>query len=275
MSTHATPQIGLDDPLNIAVTERDKDTMHIVRQAIHAETVMLAYQPIVQSARPDLPAFYEGLLRVLDQNGRVIPAREFMHLAETSEVGRELDCLAMRAGLRALFNAPDIRISLNMSARSIGYPKWKETLMKGLKKDPTIAERLILEISESSAMLMPDLVCVFMLEMQALGVSFALDDFGSSYTVFRHFKEFSFDIVKIDGAFTRGIATDPANQVMMQALISLASHFDMYTVAEFVETAGDANYLTNLGVHCLQGHYFGVPTLTPDWEKEISKQSVG
>lgn len=266
MSYQTKSHIGLDDPLTLAVAERDKDTMAMVETAIRNKHVMLAYQPIVQATRPEQPAFYEGFLRVLDQNGRVIPAREFISLAETLEVGRQLDCLAIEIGLNTLMDTPDIRISLNMSARSIGYPKWKYALMQGLKLDPTIAERLILEISESSAMLMPDLVCVFMLEMQALGVSFALDNFGSGYTVFRHFKEFSFDIVKIDGTFIRGIATNSDNQVLTQALISFAGHFDMYTVAEFVETLEDANYLTKLGIHCLQGHYLGTPTINPNWK---------
>ena len=66
-----------------------------------------------------------------------------------------------------------------MSARSIGYPQWLATLERGLRADPTIAERLILEITEGSAMLMPDLVTVFMADMQLRGICFALDDFGA------------------------------------------------------------------------------------------------
>ncbi len=274
METH-NGDMGPESPLSAAIAERDRDTMDMVLEALRRKNVLLAYQPVVQSRRPDRPAFYEGLIRVLDKTGRVIPAREFIHVAETTETGRILDCLALEMGLEALAEHPDLRLAINMSARSIGYPKWRETLNRGLAHDFTIAERLILEITESSAMVMPDLVSVFMSELQSMGVSFALDDFGAGYTAFRYFKEFYFDMVKIDGDFIRGIATNPDNQVLTQALVSVAKHFDMYTVAEFVETSDDARYLLEIGIDCMQGHYFGVPTIDPIWRKTASKKKAG
>jgi EAL domain-containing protein (putative c-di-GMP-specific phosphodiesterase class I) len=123
-----------------------------------------------------------------------------------------------------------------------------------------VAERLILEITESSAIIMPDLVSVFMTEMQARGICFALDDFGAGYTAFRYLKDFYFDILKIDGQFIRNIATNPDNQVLTQALVSIGRHFDMVTVAESVETSEDARWLVEIGVDCLQGYYFGAPS---------------
>lgn len=138
--------------------------------------------------------------------------------------------------------------------------------MRGLAIDKTIAERLILEITESSTMLMPDLVSVFMTEMQAKGISFALDDFGSGYIAFRYFKDFTFDIVKIDGSFIQGITRNPDNQVLTQALVSIAQQFDMYTVAEFVESKEDADYLASIGIDCLQGYYFGAARIDPEWK---------
>ncbi|WP_417261260.1 EAL domain-containing protein [Celeribacter sp.] len=265
----------LGSPLSAAIASRDRNTMEMVQEALRKKQVMLAYQPIVQTLRPDRPAFYEGLVRVLDKTGRVIPAREFIDVAETTETGRVLDCLALELGLRALDEHPDLRLAINMSARSIGYPRWKETLAAGLAKGPTIAERLILEITESSAMVMPDLVSVFMSELQAMGISFALDDFGAGYTAFRYLKEFYFDIVKIDGEFIRGIASNPDNQVLTQALVSVAKHFDMYTVAEFVENSADAEYLTEIGIDCMQGHYFGAATIDPVWRNRDEQRKAG
>jgi EAL domain-containing protein (putative c-di-GMP-specific phosphodiesterase class I) len=119
---------------------------------------------------------------------------------------------------------------------------------------------------------MPDLVSVFMTELQALGISFALDDFGAGYTAFRYFKDFYFDMVKIDGAFIRGIASTPDNQVLTKALVSIARHFDMYTVAEFVETQEDADYLVSIGIDCLQGHYFGAATIDPIWNERTAQK---
>ncbi len=176
-----------------------------------------------------------------------------------------IDCQALEKGLHVLSKYPFVRLSINMSARSIGYSRWMRTLKRGLGKDPTIAERLILEITESSAMLVPELVMGFMTDLQVKGISFALDDFGAGYTSFRYLRDFYFDILKIDGQFIRGISQDPDNQVLTTALATVAEQFDMLTVAESVETPQDAAYLTAMGIDCLQGYYYGAPTVRPPW----------
>jgi EAL domain-containing protein (putative c-di-GMP-specific phosphodiesterase class I) len=248
------------------VSQQDRETISIVRRAVERRDVLLAYQPIVQGCRPDRPAFYEGLIRILDDKGRIIPAKDFIETVENSELGRKIDCLALELGLKALSLDPSLRLSINMSARSIGYPAWMKTLNRGLAIQDTAAERLILEITETSAMVVPDLVSVFMADLQQRGVAFALDDFGAGYTSFRYLREFYFDIIKIDGQFIKGIADNPDNQVLTQALLSIARHFDMFTVAESVENERDAEFLAGSGVDCMQGYYFGAPTIQPPWK---------
>ena len=259
------PEDGLESPLSVADRMRQNETIDMVRRALDERRALLAYQPVVQARMTNRAAFYEAFIRILDDRGRVIPARDFMGAVETSELGRRIDCLALEMGLAALAREPSIRLSVNMSARSIGYPSWLAALERGLRSDPTIAERLILEITESSAMVMPDLVTVFMADMQARGICFALDDFGAGYTAFRYLKDFYFDIIKIDGQFIRGVAGDPDNQVLAQALVSIARHFDMFTVAESVETAEDARYLIDIGFDCLQGYFYGIPSTEAPW----------
>ncbi|PIV77959.1 MAG: EAL domain-containing protein [Rhodobacteraceae bacterium CG17_big_fil_post_rev_8_21_14_2_50_63_15] len=256
---------GQDNPLSVAVSIRDRSVIDMVKQAVHHKQVMLAYQAVVPAGQQDKPAFYEGLIRVLDETGRVIPARDFIDAVEVTETGRIIDCLALEKGLKTLSDYPDLRLAINMSARSIGYARWTRILKRGLAQDPTIAERLILEITESSAMLVPEIVVGFMNELQRQGISFALDDFGAGYTSFRFLKDFYFDILKIDGQFIRGVATDADNQVLTGALITIGRQFDMITVAESVEKPEDAAYLMALGIDCLQGYYFGAPTVRPPW----------
>jgi len=79
-------------------------------------------------------------------------------------------------------------------------------------------------------------------------------------------RRFCFDIIKIDGQFSRNVDTDPDNQVLCAALISLGRHFDMIVVAEAVETDAEAAWLASAGVDCLQGYYFAVPSITPPWK---------
>lgn len=264
-NTIALPEDGFESPLSVADRMRQQETVEMVRRALEDRRAMLAFQPVVQARMTNRAAFYEAFIRILDEQGRVIPARDFMGAVDRHELGRRIDCLSLELGLAALAKEHTLRLSVNMSARSIGYPQWLATLERGLRADPTVGERLILEITEGSAMLMPDLVTVFMADMQARGICFALDDFGAGYTAFRYLKDFYFDIIKIDGQFIRGIARDPDNQVLAAALVSIARHFDMFTVAESVETAEDARYLIDIGFDCLQGYYYGIPSTEAPW----------
>ncbi len=258
---------GLGDPLSAAVATRDRAALAMVRTALTEKRAMLAYQAVVGARRPDRPAFWEGLVRVADPAGRIIPAADFMAAVEGSETGRILDATALELGLAALAAHPGLRLAVNMSARSIGYPRWMRVLEEGLAAGPTVAERLILEITETSAILMPEIVTTFMRDLQRRGIAFALDDFGAGFTCFRHLRDFTFDIVKIDGQFVRSIHRDPDNQVLMAALIAVARHFDMVAVAESVEEAADAAFLARSGVDCLQGYLYGAPTLRPPWRE--------
>lgn len=259
---------GQHNPLEFAVTSRDHGAVAMVAEAVKHRQVMLAYQPIVQAGHQNQVAFYEGLIRVLDETGRIIPAKDFINDVENTEVGRILDALALEKGLKTLANYPHVRLSINMSARSIGYQRWMRTLKQGLERDPTVAERLILEISESSAMTVPELVVDFMAKMQKHGISFALDEFGAGFTSFRYLKEFYFDIIKIDGQFTRAIHENADNQVITRAIAAIAQQFDMFCVAGFVESEADAALLTDIGIECLQGYYFSAPTVNPPWIEE-------
>ncbi|HCQ63860.1 MAG TPA: EAL domain-containing protein [Rhodobacteraceae bacterium] len=260
------PEFG--SPLSVAIAGRDHETMQMVRRAVETGQVMLAYQPIVRACNPERPAFYEGLLRVLDHTGRIIPAGDFMDVVEAKELGRQMDTWALDLGFRALAENPELRLAINMSARSIGYPRWMTALRQGLERDPTAGERLILEITERTAIVMPDLVQVFMSEMQSHGISFALDDFGAGYTAFRYLRDLYFDILKVDGEFTKEIASNPDNQVIAQAMLSMAQHFDMLTVAENVESWEDAEFLIGAGYDMLQGHFFGAATVRPPWREK-------
>lgn len=269
------PTFAYDNPLSAAVSERDKGVLDMVRSALRDRRVTLAYQPIVQCRDLRQVGYYEGLLRILDSTGRAIPAKDFIDTIETREEGRLMDCLSIDLGLQALFQNPNLRLAINMSARSILYDHWEIALERGLRRDPSVAERLILEITESSAMEMPDVVVNFMTRLHRRGITFALDDFGAGYTAFRYLKEFYFDIVKIDADFITNIDTDSDNQVLTNALVSIAQQFDMFTVAEGVERPDEAKFLVDAGIDCLQGYLFGAPSLKPAWQTRVASQATG
>lgn len=256
---------GVENPLNAAVANRDRNTLAMVSDALKHNQTLLAFQPVMVAKDSMRVGFYEGLIRVIDDTGRIIPAKDFMPVVERSELGREIDVNALNMGLRTLHENPNVRLSINMSARSIGYERWIQTLNRWLKKNPTIGERLIMEITEGSAMDQPELVIDFMDRLSARGVCFALDDFGAGYTALRYLKDFYFDVLKIDMQFCHGIADDRDTQVLTQAMIHIGRHFDMLVVAEGVERAQDVEVLIQMGVDCLQGFYFSAPQVRPSW----------
>lgn len=253
-----------NDPLDYVMKKRGRSTIEMVDYAVKEGDFTLAFQPVVYSKNPRKVAFYEGLIRIIDETGDVIPAAHFVNEVEAMELGRKIDVAALRLGLEALNDVPNLRLSINMSARSIGYPEWMETLKIGLMKNQTIAERMILEITEQSAMSMPEIVGYFMSDLRSRGISFALDDFGSGYTAFRYFREFDFDVLKIDGQFSRKLSESSDNQVLITAFVAIAEQFDMFVVTEHVETHEDLEILANIGVDCVQGYITGKPEILPE-----------
>jgi EAL domain-containing protein (putative c-di-GMP-specific phosphodiesterase class I) len=260
-------------PLAVAISAADRETIAMVRAALEQRRLALAFQPVVMSTNPDRIGFHEGLIRVMEPGGRTIPAKDFMPAVEEHEIGRQIDAVALGLGLKALADNPDLRLSINMSARSVGHPDWMRTLTRGLNGSPTVGERLILEITESSAMTVPELVIRFMHDLSRKGIAFAIDDFGAGHTSFRYLRDFNFDMLKIDGQFTRGIEKDADNQALVQAMVMIGQHFHMLTVAEMVETAAEAECLRALGIDCLQGYAFGAPTVKPAFLQATARRA--
>lgn len=255
----------LASPLAAAISAQDRETIAQVASALRDRRMRLAFQPAVYAADPSIIGFFEGFIRLLNLRDQVIPARDFMGAVETTELGREIDCAALRMGLMALQRNPQIRVSINLSARSVGYQPWVTILRKALRDHPRLGHNLILEINEASALQVPDVLGPFMADMRDHGIVFALDDFGAGMTSLRLLRELRFEIAKIDGELVKQVDTFPEAQVLARAAIGLAQEMGMYVTAEAVETEGEANWLRAAGVGCLQGYLFAAPTVTPDF----------
>ena len=135
---------NFSDPLSAAVAKRDSNVLETVRDALKYGRTALAFQPVIQAGAPQNVVFYEGFIRIIDPAGRHIPARDFIAQVENNELGRLIDCATLQLGLATLAEQPDVRLSVKMSAQSIGYPKWVRTLEEGLQRSPNLATNLIL-----------------------------------------------------------------------------------------------------------------------------------
>lgn len=256
---------ALSSPLSMAVSVQDRETLAMVASALKDRRMRLAFQPVVYAADPTVIGFFEGFIRLLNLRDQVIPARDFMAAVEQRQLGREIDCAALQLGLMAMQRNPQIRVSINMSARSVGYRPWVEILRRALQDSPRLGANLILEINEASALQVPDVLKPFMSDMREHGIVFALDDFGAGTTSLRLLQDLRFEIAKIDGSLVKHVDRLPEGQAVCRAAIALAEELGMYVVAEAVETEGEAKWLREAGVGCLQGYLFGPPTVTPDF----------
>jgi EAL domain-containing protein (putative c-di-GMP-specific phosphodiesterase class I) len=233
----------------------------LAAEALAKGQVLLALQPVMQARRPDRPAFHEALLRLRDRRGRIVPASHFIAAVEPTPLGRHLDRVALDLALTELAHDPGLRVSVNLSPLSLRDRPWQDTLARGLDADPTAGERLILEITERAVLDDPDALGAAMAALRPAGVCFALDDFGAGATALAQLRRHRFDILKIDGQFSRRIATDRDNQALVSAIAGLARHFEMLAVAEAVERPQDAAWLADAGIDALQGWHLGQPAL--------------
>jgi diguanylate cyclase (GGDEF)-like protein len=243
-----------------------------IQKALADDRMAFAYQPVVDSKTHET-RYYETLLRMHSETHQVIAAGVFVPVAEKLGLMRKLDRRALDLAIKDLRDFPDITLALNISSLTVTDQSWLRALVGELKVTPEIASRLIVEITETAALEDFDVSARFVAQIRDLGCKVALDDFGSGYTSFRHLKSLTVDVVKIDGAFVKDVASNSENQLFIRTLLGLAEGFGLETVAECVETADEAWILRNEGANYLQGYYFGKPDLKPEWRNPVSKAS--
>ena len=236
----------------------------IAMGAIRSGDLVIAYQPVVSASGGNRVAFHECLVRVRERSGDLIAAAKFMPAMEQLGLATLIDRQVLVLALDALAHQPGIRISINIFPQTMHDAQWMILFGEGTSRDPTLAERLIIEVTETAAMLEPARTLDFMARLRRKGCAFALDDFGMGHTSFGSLRDFRFDIIKIDGSFITDVLTNPDNQFFVSKLVEIGRHFDMMTVAEFVQGAAEARILRDLGVEFFQGFYFGTPSLLLD-----------
>ncbi len=218
--------------------------------------VALALQPVVRLATHTV-AFHEALLRLVMPDGSLVGASALLPAAEKSGLVVLLDNRALELALARLQQDPTAHLSINLSAATLHDPDWPERLRNAARLAPGSAERLIIEITETSALVDIDTTCAAIAAMKELGIRVAMDDFGAGHTSFKNLRRLGFDIVKIDGAFVQNLARSPDDRFFVRTLLDLARHLSIETVAEWVEEAETAHLLAEWGVDYGQGNFFG------------------
>ena len=223
--------------------------------ALNEGRIVLALQPIVDT-RTRAEAFSEALVRLRQADGTIVSPGAILPIAEKAGLVHLLDQRVLELALARLSADPSLTLSVNMSGATIHDPEWQPRFKAMIARDPSLASRLIIEITETCAIADIEGTRAVMACAHSLGVRVAMDDFGAGHTSFRNLRRLPFDMVKMDGAFVQNLSRSPDDRFFVRTLIDLARHMGMPVVAEWVEDAESAKLLTEWGVEYMQGMHF-------------------
>lgn len=243
-----------------------------IRQALDEDLLRLYVQRIMPVAGTTSSPSFEVLVRMLGDDGSVIPPGAFMPAAERYALATAIDRWVVGNFLAWVGDycrrQPDNQgsFSINLSAASLGEDSFLEFVLVTLARHSVPPKCICFEITETSAIANLSRAVVFMQRLRSIGCRFALDDFGSGLSSFAYLKTLPVDFLKIDGVFIKDIETDPIARAMVSAINTIGHEMGLLTVAEFVESEGILRCLQELGVDYAQGYHLGRPQPLTDIE---------
>ncbi|MEI7669554.1 MAG: GGDEF domain-containing phosphodiesterase [Pseudomonadota bacterium] len=254
---------------------RDESTLYrqqmglanYLRRAISDNRLRLAYQPVIDSTTGAI-SHYEALLRVISKDGKISSAGSLIPVAERMGLIDLIDQIVFDMVIKELTKYPQVHLAFNVSNITTNNQEWLEYATNILRDNPNVANRIIVEITETAAQKDLRRTAYFVASLQANGCKVALDDFGSGYTSFRQLKALDVDMVKIDGAFIKDITENSDNRFFVKTLLDFTKGFGLVSVAEYIEKGETAKLLMEMGVNFMQGYYFGKPENYRSWIQE-------
>jgi diguanylate cyclase (GGDEF)-like protein len=252
--------------------ENVRATDEIVK-ALNERRIAVGFEPVVD-ATTRKPTFYECLMRVQRADGSLAHANEIIPVAEKVGLVRMLDHRVLELVVNELSESPALEVSINVSPSSTLDPGWWDGLGAMLKANPGAAERMIVEITETTAIQNIDDARGFVSRVKDLGCRIAIDDFGAGYTSFRNLRKLGVDLVKIDGAFVQNMCNSEDDRAFVRALIDLSRRLNLKIVAEWVQDEQTAKILTEWGCDYLQGALVGLATTSRPWRNGVVARAI-
>jgi diguanylate cyclase (GGDEF)-like protein len=241
--------------------------------ALNERRIFLAFETVV-TAITRAPAFYECLMRVRRADGSLLGANDVVPVAERLGLLRLLDHRVLELVVEEMVATPSLQASVNVSPRSTTDPDWWAGLDSLLRANAGVAERLIVEITESAVIQDIDETRGFVSRVKDLGCRIAIDDFGAGYTSFRNLRKLGVDILKIDGAFVQNLNRSEDDRAFVRTLTDLAKRLKLATVAEWVQDEQAAKTLESWGCDYLQGAFVGLASVERPWLAAPLAQTV-
>ncbi|CAJ1369897.1 diguanylate cyclase (GGDEF)-like protein [Labrenzia sp. EL_208] len=227
-----------------------------LRRAIENEEVKVHYQPILDMDTGRIAGF-EGLARWSDSDFGDVPPMQFIPIAEDCGIISELTRHLLAQACSAARSWPDeLYLSFNLSPVQLQDPALPTQIQTILDTAGYPADRLVLEITETSLVKNPESAKRILNELTKAGITIALDDFGAGHSSLSYLRDFPIKKVKIDKSFTERMLTDKQCAAIVEAVLVLSRGLDIDAVAEGVEQGEVHDALSSSGCHYGQGFLY-------------------
>lgn len=252
-------------PEDIEMAQRQGNMQWTTRinLALDEDRFALYAQPII-SLENEHSRHYEVLLRMHDEDGKIIMPAQFFPAAESYNLMGKLDYWVIARTFSLLAENSDFVdridfISINLGGQTLSNGHVLDFIICEFKRTGIAPRKICFEVTETVAISNFTLAKTFISRLKSLGCRFALDDFGSGLSSFGYLKNLPVDYLKIDGMFVKDIVTDEKDHAMVKSIHKIGKVMGMQTIAEFVENEHILDRLKSIGVNYAQGFGIGEP----------------
>lgn len=253
-----------DNEVDVMRRRREMQWAAKINNALEESRFELYRMPILPLQKADPGAHYELLLRMRDEQGKIVSPENFIKAAERYGITPQIDRWVVDNALRWLVSEADERerlalCSINLSGQSLTDDKFLPFVIDKLSTSGLDGSKICFEITETAAINSYSQANRFIAALKELGCKFALDDFGTGQSSFGYLKHFPVDFLKIDGSFVKEILRDPIDREMVRSINEIGHLTKKATIAEFAENEEIINMLRSLGVDYAQGYGVASP----------------
>lgn len=228
-----------------------------VKEALDENRVLCYYQPIYDH-KVDEILKYEALVRIVTQEGKIIPPFEFLPQIKGTNMHYKLTQRILHIVFEKIKESKK-EISININFSDLTNQDIEESIIKYLKSHPECAQKVTFEILESDEIDDVELFKEKTAMLHSLGAKVSIDDFGSGYSNFKTVIDIEANYLKIDGSLIKNIDKNDKDYKVVKSIIHFAKNSDMQTVAEFVHSKEVYDKLIALDINFMQGYYISPP----------------
>jgi len=235
-----------------------------ISNALEENRFELFRQTILPLQGQDEGSHYELLLRMRDENGKLVSPELFIAAAERYGITPNIDRWVVNQAFRWLVSEADERerlslCSINLSGQSLTDDGFLPFVVDQFQTSGLDATKICFEITETAAIASYAQASRFINALKELGCNFALDDFGTGLSSFGYLKHFPVDYLKIDGSFVKEILHDPIDREMVRSINEIGHLTGKQTIAEFAENEEIITMLKGMGIDYAQGYGVSEP----------------